>query len=374
MDEEIKIAGAGPAGMTAAVNLARAGYKVTVYERHPDVGHRFHGDFQGLENWSTVRDVREELADQGIDVNFFCVPFYGGHLYGPSLEKAEITGGEPLFYLVKRGNEEGTLDQGLKEQALDAGVRFEFGHEVKKLEGRAIVGTGPKGADAIAVGLIFETDHPDVAATIFDDNLAPGGYAYLLVHEGRGTIASCMFRDYRKEKECVEKTVETFRRIYSLKMCSEREFGGFGNFFLKKSARKGEKLYVGENAGFQDFLWGFGMRYAMTSGVLAARSIIEGTDYDRLWRRVLGPRLRTSLVNRHLFDRAGNRGYGVMVARLKGAGDVRGFLRRQYNPSFMKRLIFPLAARSYRTRVRDRCCSHDDCNCIWCRCGKGAAG
>ncbi len=47
----IKIAGAGISGLTAAIVLARAGYRVKVYERMNEVGKRFNGDFQGLMNW-----------------------------------------------------------------------------------------------------------------------------------------------------------------------------------------------------------------------------------------------------------------------------------------------------------------------------------
>lgn len=50
---KIKIAGAGPAGLSAAINLAKAGYEIDIYERNHNSGSRFHGDLQGLENWST---------------------------------------------------------------------------------------------------------------------------------------------------------------------------------------------------------------------------------------------------------------------------------------------------------------------------------
>src|SRR5262245_66677095 len=52
----ISIAGAGPAGLTAAINLARAGYEVVVHEQHPDVGMRISEDFQVIENWSSGDD------------------------------------------------------------------------------------------------------------------------------------------------------------------------------------------------------------------------------------------------------------------------------------------------------------------------------
>ena len=46
MIEPLFIAGAGPAGMTAAIVLRRHGIPVGIYEKFPDVGYRLHGDFQ----------------------------------------------------------------------------------------------------------------------------------------------------------------------------------------------------------------------------------------------------------------------------------------------------------------------------------------
>ena len=48
----IKILGAGIAGLTAAIVLAKSGHLVEVFEKNKDCGMRFHGDLQGLENWS----------------------------------------------------------------------------------------------------------------------------------------------------------------------------------------------------------------------------------------------------------------------------------------------------------------------------------
>lgn len=366
----VEIVGAGPGGLVAAITLAHHGYSVVVHEERSDVGHRFHGDFQGLENWSTEEDVTNLLARMGIKINFPCHPYTEGELYDSDLQKAVIRSPVPLFYLVRRGNEPETIDYGLKAQALEAGVEFIFGKRVEKLPEGGIIAIGPKVADGIAKGVLFETTLPDMAAAIADDRLAPKGYAYLLVHQGRATLATVLFRHFRDERQYFNRTLEVFEKLYPLQMKSPREFGGFGNFSIRPTERRGGKLYVGEAAGFQDALFGFGMRYAMTSGYLAARSIIEGLDYESLWKREVLPLLKASFVNRFLFELIGNRGYGFMIRRMLHTRDARSWMRRHYRPSIDKSLLYPLAVLvgQYRMHFKDYSCSHEDCDCVWCRC------
>lgn len=59
--KKISIIGAGPSGLVAAINLAKAGYNVHVHEKNKDVGMRFDDDFQGLENWTSEEDISESL-------------------------------------------------------------------------------------------------------------------------------------------------------------------------------------------------------------------------------------------------------------------------------------------------------------------------
>ena len=163
-----------------------------------------------------------------------------------------------------------------------------------------------------------------------------------------------------------------------MEMSNVRQFGGYGNFFLRPSAIEGNKIYLGESAGFQDALFGFGMRYAMTSGFLAAQSIIHGTNYDTLWKEELLPLLRTSLSNRLIYENLGNRGYEFIAKRIATRADLREVLRKQYNPSFWKTGLFPLAfflANLFkRMRVEDKSCHHEDCTCVWCTCMKEQQG
>jgi hypothetical protein len=87
-----------------------------------------------------------------------------------------------------RGSEPGSLDRHLLRQAHDAGVAVRFNDRVDTTEGPAVLAVGPLVADAIAVGYVFETDMADGNWICFDDKLAPGGYAYVLARDGRGTV------------------------------------------------------------------------------------------------------------------------------------------------------------------------------------------
>ncbi len=208
--DTLHVVGAGPAGLAAAITAARGGATVVVHEKERDVGGRFHGDFQGLENWTSSTDIIAEIESMGIRPNFDHVPYHEQVCFDSLGRKLAARSSVPLYYLVRRGSAPGTLDRGLLQQALDLGVEVRFQDRVDHLPEGGIVATGPRGVDAIAVGYLFETASADGAWVALDQRLAPGGYAYLLIHGGRGTVASCMFEDFHREAVYLERTVSFF--------------------------------------------------------------------------------------------------------------------------------------------------------------------
>ncbi len=369
-DRTLHVVGAGPAGLSAAITAARAGVPVVVHEKEETVGKRFHGDFQGLENWTSATDVLDELASLGLDTGFEHTPHTELVCFDPTGRRLSAGSAEPLYYLVRRGPGEGTLDRGLLEQALALGVEVRFGDRVDHLPEGGIVANGPRGVDAIAVGYLFETEAPEGAWVAIDDDLAPGGDAYLLIHGGRGTLATCMFADFHREALHLERTVAHFRAAVGLHMENPRRFSGYGNFELPESAARGGLLTVGEAAGFQDILWGFGLRYAMVSGHLAATAILAGDParYDGLWRDRFEGLMRAAAVNRFLYAWAGPRVLSWALRRVAAAGDPRAWLHRLYAPAGWKTALHPLVRRRLPSARRHRECLEPGCDCTWCRC------
>jgi flavin-dependent dehydrogenase len=365
----IHVVGAGPAGLAAALTIARAGARAVVHEQRPEVGGRFHGDLQGIENWTTGGDALEELASIGIEPTFDARPFREGVFFDPQGRDYRYASPDPLFYIVRRGSARDTLDQALKAQALAAGIEIRFGQPLARLPNGGIVAGGPRGADVIAVGYVFETDRADGIFAVLSERLAPKGYAYLLICAGRGTVAACLFDDFHNERAYLERAIDFFRKRAGLAMRNAIRFGGAGNVLLPKTARQGSILFAGEAAGFQDALWGFGMRIGMLSGHLAARALLQRSpeSYDRAWRARLGGILRTSLVNRYAFARMGDRGYSKLMRSIARISDARHWLRRHYSPSLTKLLLLPLASRVVSSRRGPPACPLARCDCVWCR-------
>lgn len=370
--EFVEISGAGPAGLAAALAVVRAGGRARVYEKRRDVGLRFHGDFQGLENWTTEQDVLEELRSIGIETNFSYTPFHEFTCFDPRGVRRIFRSGPPLFYLLQRGAHAGSLDSGLKKQALEAGVEIRFNEPVSHFPNGGVVTQGPHRADAIAAGYLFKTQMKDGAWAVVSDDYAPQGYGYVLVSNGVGTLASCLFADFHNERLYVDRCVKFFKDNIDLQMTDPRRFGGTGNYSFQKIVHKGKILYAGESAGFQDSLFGFGMRWAMISGAQAGLAALfdDPQGYENQISSRLRRYQRASDVNRWIFDRLGNRGYRAALKRIKKDADVRSWMRRAYAPAWWKSILWHLLAhRKKKPLLR----IHANCDCTWCHCERHLA-
>jgi len=349
LDTTIRIAGAGPSGLTAAIVLAQAGHTVDVFERRSTCGARFGGDLQGLENWSSPLDVLDELRALGIPADFDAAPFSQG-IQTDGRHDDLIHFDRPAFYLVKRGDVPGSLDRGLMRAAKAAGVRIRFGESCP--EGAAdIVATGPRGRAPFAIdaGIVFETDAPDCAIALLNDDAAPGGYAYLLITNGYGCCCTMLFDDFPSIHTRLAQVRTILLEQRGITVRNPRPVGGLGHVRADGEWLDGRAPRVGEAAGLQDFLWGFGIRLAVQSGALAARALMQSADYRTLAQARFGPTLRIGATNRWLWERAGGGRYALVrgILRTAGAGRV---LRTLHRDQWWHRLLAPIARRSLASR------------------------
>ncbi|GIW52975.1 MAG: NAD(P)/FAD-dependent oxidoreductase [Gemmatimonadales bacterium] len=356
-DSAITILGAGPAGLAAAITLARAGRRVVVLERGRDCGTRFRGDLQGIENWSGELDALEEFRSIGIEADFFFRPFYGAvHTNGRKMVNHHFE--RPAFYLVKRGTAPDSLDQSLKRQALAAGVTIRF-RESAPPRTAHIVATGPdtKRVFAVDKGIVFQTDAEDLAAVLTHDAAGIKGYSYLLVASGYGCLCTVLFDRFEQARLCLDHARRLLTDRYRLEMRNPRPVGGLGHFAPRPRWSLGPALVAGEAAGLQDLLWGFGIRTAIRSGRLAGQAILRGGDWRAFYRKHAASAFhkwtKAGVVNRFLWEflRAGD--YGLLLEILHRGG--LPLLRSFYSYNALQRLLYPVAVLAFRRRYPRLC-------------------
>ena len=123
-----------------------------------------------------------------------------------------------------------------------------------------------------------------------------------------------------------------------------KRVGGKGDFTINKSYLQDGRYYVGESGGLQDFMWGFGMRMAVWSGHLAAQDILGKCDYEKEVRKQLMPYVRTSVANRFLMNRVGNRTFKMMckswMRDQAKRGDGLVWIAKLFRPKWYKTILY----------------------------------
>lgn len=292
VDKPINILGAGISGLSAAIVLSRNRLNVKVLEKSSHSGGRFNRDFQCLQNFGNIIfDPVDEFEKIGIKIKpYKQLTRVIRHSRSYSFEV--IHNKKPIYYLVLRGYNENSLDNQLEKLAVNQGVNICFNTKVN-LDEVDIIATGPSRADGIAYGEIYyDTNIDETGHVFFDDKLSPDGYLYVLpgVKKGEAEIINCT-RGLEVNKRTIKllytRGLHKNNILKDLLDGATRKSvqGGIGCFTLLDKFYQNNKYFVGEAAGLLDITAGFGIRYAIISGYLAAQSILTGKDYDQLIAR-----------------------------------------------------------------------------------------
>ncbi len=348
--QRVLIAGGGIAGLTCAINLAERGISVEVHEAKRYCGKAIR-DIEYLENWTFPEDALDTVRRCHLQPTFAHRAVHSFIAYSPLLRPVTVSASGPLMYRVWRGPVPGSIDEALELQAKDRGVLIHYASKLPE-EQATVIAWGPRRPSVLIAGIEFRTPAADSIEVLTDEACAPQFYAYRIVDGDRGVVVTAYPAHRTDGRHLLARTLERFQQIRPVRMETVRRFGYGGALRVSPTAVKEGRLYVGEAAGFQDCLFGFGMRYAMLSGYLAARCLAEGEDYDRLCREAFGHRLMVGANNRRLYALFGNPGYETMIRILASSNPVVAWLRRGTNirefllPVYTKRMprIFQVGA------------------------------
>jgi len=348
----VKILGGGIAGLTAAINLKRAGVDVEVHERKSYCG-RHTSDFQFLENWTFKDDALDILRNMNIQTDFYVKPRHTQETISPSGKMYFGTSKKPITYLVKRGRSKDSIDRSIESQCLQLDIKLLFNSKLKAQEAD-IIATGIKKPNFIATGVMFPCEHEYRSVLIFDDCLSKEFYSYFVVNDNVGEITCVNPVNQKDHVVRLEHTVKRCEETFAIKIENIIErFSAPLSFEPLNRVRINNQYFVGEAAGFQDCFMGFGMLYAFKSGYLAAKSIIDNLDYNQLINREILKPIQISCANRVLWEKLSNRGYERLINLLNsrnpivksflGGDDLRLILKKLYNRSlsyFLRPLLF----------------------------------
>ncbi|MCW1301473.1 MAG: NAD(P)/FAD-dependent oxidoreductase [Candidatus Nanoarchaeia archaeon] len=318
---DIKVIGAGLSGLSAAFTLAKSGFEVTVYELGRKPSSRIITGIQGFKNfgkrgkilWKIRKDLKLPISSK------YFLPLKRGTLLSPSFRECEIYSREPIFYLVKRGFlSEDTIDMQLYFLARDAGAKFIFNKRMEEREGN-IVASGPRKGVLWASVMHFENkEEGNEALLYYNNNYAEGGYIWVFRYQNLMDIG---ILTSKRDKFLPQKLRKLISRLKPLKERTGRaklilHTHGIGFYDIPSSARRDGRCYVGEAAGFLNASKGEGMYYALASGCLAAKSIITGEDYDKLWKKEFKEELVEGFKKRTVWERMKNKDYEEMIGML----------------------------------------------------------
>lgn len=293
--KDIHVFGAGPAGLVAAINLNRDGFRVIVHEKQESVG--------GEPGWHpsvhTTPVVMPGLWDYiGIDCSeAFIDTSDKCKLYMNGQDTGNINFDEMGYkvYNTERGHRSSSLDNHLFRIAEKEGVNFEFDKTIKENDliespDNTILATGLSPAMYQWLGIessVFagywayteiENDHVS-AGTYFGDFANEYGYSAAM----NGIWYVLLFA----RKEVPQENLDKFKKI--LEECEGRTFDKWRRFIGQTP--KGPKLYhknyilSGTIGGFVEPAFGFGITGALLSGKISAVAVIDPQKAEKEFKR-----------------------------------------------------------------------------------------
>ena len=367
-DSDVIVAGAGPAGATAALRLARAGARVLLIERHPLPRQKPCGG--GISTRVLTRFPWLTASLDRIPTH----PVSSLYLEGPSGEVFRMQSRGPAILLIRRIE----FDHLLVSLAVEAGARLlapaaiaqarqdADGVTLRTRDGRELRARMVVAADGVnsviarrlglnrgwpaeklALDMMEETPVSSLRAaepetlSVFYGYGGAHGYAYIFpkrehVNVGVGYVLPFFKAQVDVTPYDLQQGLVGDLRARGL-MDGESQRRHFTPFLLPiggplRKTAQGRVLLAGDAGGFVNGFSAEGIYYAMVTGDLAADAILSSRReaelsprrarraYVRAWRREIGAELRDSvLIQKYLFHSPARMDRVVHSARTRPA-------------------------------------------------------
>ncbi len=268
---KIAVVGAGFAGLITAKKLSEAGANVTIYEEHGEVGLPEH--CTGIVSRRVVELIGSEAKEnvEGEIDEFFLAnsKLEGLWLKGPKgftvklnrrkletdlLESALAEGATFVRKLVTRVNRRGEVEGIAYDKVfLAEGWRAELSRSLG-------IGHSSRTVYGLNAEVAGEVAYPRTSFIIFDKELAPGFFAWVVMLEHKAVIGTASERGKGNVKVLLEKVIEIARRKGLVRGEVVKTYGGViltGPPSLAPCSR--EVCAIGDSAGLNKPLTGGGL-------------------------------------------------------------------------------------------------------------------
>jgi flavin-dependent dehydrogenase len=289
----VAIIGAGLAGLACAHQLEQFGIRPDIFELRHRVGERF-------PNMEAIvlalhRPWRDALLELSVRYGLALAPSALLHTVELHSRRRKVVLRGQLGYLTIRGNDDRALERqlaGMVRSPINCGQDRDW-RQLAASYDRVVVATGTPHV-AMSLG-IWTTDvevfgkgadftghfRPGVVRIWFDPDLACQGYVYFTAFDQNNAYLATMA--YPADPSLVD---ELWRRTLAALEVHPPPATPFTINSYKigrvRSRSYENLLLVGNAGGFIDPWLGFGQIPSLLSGVLAARAIKTGADFDAL--------------------------------------------------------------------------------------------